>query len=34
MHQVQQTFDGLGQLTVEYHVHTEAVNLSSTPRVQ
>jgi RHS repeat-associated protein len=34
VNQVQQTFNGLGQLTAEYQSHSGAVNTSTTPKVQ
>jgi YD repeat-containing protein len=34
VNQVQQAFNGLGQLTAEYQAHAGAVNLSTTPVVQ
>jgi RHS repeat-associated protein len=34
INQVQQTFNGLGQLTADYQAHGGAVNASSTPSVQ
>jgi RHS repeat-associated protein len=34
VNQVQESFDGLGQLTADYQAHAGAVNTSSTPSVQ
>src|SRR5262249_17793092 len=34
VNQVEQLYNGLGQLTTEYQAHASAVNLSSTPKVQ
>jgi RHS repeat-associated protein len=34
VNQVQRTFNGLGQLTIEYQSHSGAVNTATTPKVQ